>query len=246
LEKEATFYFKFMKQTKRHGFIYTTLAECEDGELQVVRDRSGLQFVIAAGSSHIFLFPMTFLDPETNSYYIDGLSLSYLVLSCPYEDIKKIKNVFSKFSTLATTYLQVVVDNEKNLPYKKSDIELLLQLDLLPHEKQRLELLLNDFTYIYLIRDGDSGLTKIGRSNEPEKRLKTLIKQDTLQATPNNYFFITYWLDRIDAEPRLHETYKNKRARGEWFDLSEVDIEDIRRIYINDSEHNIEGLQELN
>jgi hypothetical protein len=218
-------------------FRYNTFIKTEFGELKTVRGKTGLDFIITVNEHNIFLAPYYSINPNTGTFSMDGsIAITELILHCSGEEFEQFKAVFKETDALIRTYYNIVVDDERHLPYKKRDIETLLTLDLLPDERQKLQLILNEFTFIYLIRDGDTGYTKIGRSNSPKKRLEQLIKQDTLQATPNNYFLIAYWLDRSFVETNLHEAYKAKRVRGEWFDLSDEDMEDIRRIYIQHSE----------
>lgn len=83
------------------------------------------------------------------------------------------------------------------------------------------------FTWMYLIRDVDTGLYKIGRSDDPAKRLMTLIRQDTKQPTPNNYELIESWLCPVDKEAQWHAFFMEKRRRGEWFELDDEDIAEI-------------------
>lgn len=79
----------------------------------------------------------------------------------------------------------------------------------------------------YLMTDSNTGFTKIGRSVKPKFRESTLQSEKptiTLLATCE-----------IDCEEELHEKYKTKRGRGEWFNLSSDDIESI----INDYNFNL-------
>jgi hypothetical protein len=83
-------------------------------------------------------------------------------------------------------------------------------------------------TYIYLIKDRDTGYTKIGRSINPKQRLKALIKQDTLMPKPNDFYLIDRWKDSEQTELLLHKEFAAKRRRGEWFDLSDQDLGKIQ------------------
>lgn len=75
----------------------------------------------------------------------------------------------------------------------------------------------------YLIQDNISGATKIGRSFDPHLRERTLgaqIPQIKLLA-----------ICPSDVEYELHERYKAKRMRGEWFNLTPKDIRRIIKEY---------------
>lgn len=79
------------------------------------------------------------------------------------------------------------------------------------------------YTYIYFIMDLDTRLTKIGRSDNPEERLKTLMAQPTLLPSPHNFTLLDAFLASPDVEMHLHERFADKRVRGEWFDIDEED-----------------------
>jgi hypothetical protein len=75
--------------------------------------------------------------------------------------------------------------------------------------------------YVYLIKMGE--YYKIGISQNPKKRIKefTLLPQKLeiiLTAKVNDYA-------RIEEE--LHEKYKAKRVRGEWFGLDDLEVKEI-------------------
>ncbi len=75
----------------------------------------------------------------------------------------------------------------------------------------------------------DEAFYKIGISNEPEYRERTLqsekpsIELITSKKFPNRILAGSF-------EKALHETYDSKRLRGEWFELSEQDVEHIKQI----------------
>ena len=74
----------------------------------------------------------------------------------------------------------------------------------------------------YLIYDNN--MYKIGRSIEPENRLKQIKAHN-----PAAKLICT--IDK-DIEKELHNKYKNKRVGGEWFDLTESDISYIAGMQI--------------
>ena len=74
-------------------------------------------------------------------------------------------------------------------------------------------------TQTYLMMDESCGAIKIGRSGNPEYREKTLCAQmprvKLIAVCP------------YDIERRLHDEYSEKRMRGEWFNLTVRDINQI-------------------
>lgn len=79
-------------------------------------------------------------------------------------------------------------------------------------------------TYVYLIFDPKTGNTKIGKSNNPERRLIELKHQ-----TQNEELYvIAYARDFTQTlKTEIHELYKDKRVVNEWYDLTEEDITTI-------------------
>lgn len=85
------------------------------------------------------------------------------------------------------------------------------------HEKQ---MVVKESKKTYLIKNNRNGLTKIGKSIEPNTRLKTLQGED-----PDlEILHIT----NDDIESKLHFIYRVKRKLGEWFNLTKKDIQNIK------------------
>tara|TARA_R110000744_G_scaffold378018_1_gene493630 strand:- start:11 stop:637 length:627 start_codon:yes stop_codon:yes gene_type:complete len=68
----------------------------------------------------------------------------------------------------------------------------------------------------YIIKNQENGLYKIGRSNNPRHREKTL------QAETPNVIMIKIW--NKDIESKLHKEYSKYRRRGEWFKLTKIQV----------------------
>jgi len=68
----------------------------------------------------------------------------------------------------------------------------------------------------YLIKNKRNNLYKIGRSNNPKNREKTLQSEEPLIE------MIKTWDE--DIESKLHLEYKKYRVRGEWFNLSKIQV----------------------
>lgn len=80
--------------------------------------------------------------------------------------------------------------------------------------------------FVYLMKDETNGYYKIGISNRPEYRERTLQSEKPTIALLCAKEFPT----RIIAEAiesALHKAFEDKRLRGEWFALDEKDVLDI-------------------
>lgn len=75
----------------------------------------------------------------------------------------------------------------------------------------------------YLMQDSKSGLYKIGKSQDPVGRLKTL-------RTGSPYLNLYATCDR-DCEHELHKRFKHKNVYSEFFELSDADLELIMEEY---------------
>jgi hypothetical protein len=71
----------------------------------------------------------------------------------------------------------------------------------------------------YLLKDKNTGFYKIGKSVNPKNREKTL------QSEKPTYELLKVWDKNIEKE--LHNKYATQRVRGEWFDLSKIQIKYI-------------------
>lgn len=71
----------------------------------------------------------------------------------------------------------------------------------------------------YLMKDLNTGLYKIGRSKNPAAR------ESTLQSEKPTIKMVKVWEEDIEKE--LHRMYEKERVRGEWFNLSEIQVKFI-------------------
>jgi hypothetical protein len=84
-----------------------------------------------------------------------------------------------------------------------------------------------DFCFVYLMHDTSNGYYKIGISNNPGYRERTLqSEKPTIEMITSKKFPIRKIAESI--EKALHDTYSEKRLRGEWFELDDKDIEHIK------------------
>jgi DNA-binding XRE family transcriptional regulator len=74
--------------------------------------------------------------------------------------------------------------------------------------------------FIYLIR-AENGLVKIGATDKPRARLSTLSSGSPV---PLELLHTIATNDMPWLEANLHRRFKEKRARGEWFRLTEEDL----------------------
>jgi hypothetical protein len=79
----------------------------------------------------------------------------------------------------------------------------------------------NEF-YIYVMKNLRNGFYKIGISHNPTTREKTL------QSEEPEIELLFYSKGSYKHEKQLHQTFIEKRVRGEWFSLDDNDIENIK------------------
>lgn len=85
----------------------------------------------------------------------------------------------------------------------------------------------NDKCHVYLMIDHTNNYYKIGISNKPEFREKTLqSEKPTIELIINKRFPNRKIANSF--EQALHQAYSEKRIRGEWFALDFDDVEDIK------------------
>lgn len=73
-------------------------------------------------------------------------------------------------------------------------------------------------TFLYLMRNERNRFVKIGVSNNPAYRERTLQAEEpeiTLLFKLETYAFVEEW---------LHYVFREKRVRGEWFELDDAEI----------------------
>lgn len=84
----------------------------------------------------------------------------------------------------------------------------------------------SEICYLYLMKDTSNGFYKIGISNNPIYREKTLqsekptIEIITVKEFSSRKIALTF-------ESSVHKVYDAKRLRGEWFELSRNDLKEI-------------------
>ena len=79
--------------------------------------------------------------------------------------------------------------------------------------------------FVYVFQSSD--LYKIGKSTDTSIRKKQ-VERDVGEHLHEVHRFVSN--DYTRAEAILHQKYAPKRVRGEWFDLSEGDLQEILAI----------------
>jgi len=124
----------------------------------------------------------------------------------PLENLQNaIKNLFNEYLTIAKSEIPNLFEDESNLKFEDENC------------------------FVYLMKDHINGAYKIGISNSPEYREKTLqSEKPSIELIESKQFQkrkIAETFERL-----LHEYFKNKRIRGEWFQLDNADIIDFKLI----------------
>lgn len=80
-----------------------------------------------------------------------------------------------------------------------------------------------NWCYVYLMRDNTNGYHKIGISNKPEYREKTLqSEKPSIEMLACKKFPTRKIAEAIESA--LHIAYSQQRVRGEWFNLNDEDV----------------------
>lgn len=86
-----------------------------------------------------------------------------------------------------------------------------------------------DSCYVYMMKDEVNGYHKIGISKNPNYRERTLqSEKPTIRLIAAKEYPIRSIAEAI--EMALHKTYETKRLRGEWFDLTDEDIDILKQV----------------
>lgn len=146
---------------------------------------------------------------DTNTYKIEDYILQIAEICEPAEALKIIEHIHLFCDPYMAKYT-AIIGVASAIIHKK-----------LEKSKRKGRPKRNSMTY--LMRDSNTGYTKIGKSINPSHRERTLqSEKPTIKM---------YKVTARDVERELHEKYGQKRVRGEWFNLSDGDIRDIVRNY---------------
>lgn len=114
----------------------------------------------------------------------------------------------------------------KNNKYTYEDI-LKLNVEAYEYEYNKIKYIKKEKikTYVYIMIDHNTKYYKIGRSDSPLKREKTL------QSEKPTIELIYKFKCEYGIEKELHNKFNNKKIRGEWFNLDDNDIDFIKVNY---------------
>jgi hypothetical protein len=84
--------------------------------------------------------------------------------------------------------------------------------------------------FVYVLRGTDSHY-KIGLTSDPISRLKTFTVKLPFKVS---YELVIPTEDMAGLEKELHTRFESKRVEGEWFALTDQDVNDIRSGYCNE------------
>jgi hypothetical protein len=230
LNKDLSFYIESVSGKDyicfEHNYPELNLRE-EDKIMFLLSNNDLLQFHLIKGKYKInknlkgFRLPLYFEDIDLLSKFsiekirihkvIENQNVDLVTESfagMPIKDFHYLtKGIFSNFREFTTT-----LENHKPLNRSLDDFE---------------NVPINDRCYVYLMIDTTNGYHKIGISNKPGYREKTLqSEKPSIELICHKHFPSRKISESI--EKALHETFKDKRIRGEWFNLSGSDIDEIK------------------
>lgn len=129
---------------------------------------------------------------------------------CDYDSLSDLQNVLQ---SLFNDYYDTVSSLNNWNPLNKGEINSNSTLD-------------GETCHLYLMKDLSNGYYKIGISNKPKYREKTLqSEKPTIELLKSKEFPNRKIASAFEMS--IHKSYDNKRLRGEWFELNENDLEEI-------------------
>jgi hypothetical protein len=138
--------------------------------------------------------------------------------------LRALQNIYTYLSEnllYLDSIINIKAEEKKNIVQMLSCVDNLQKLSSYSYYKKKPKKLKTKKSYI--IKDKNTGLYKIGKSNNPKNREKTL------QAEKPTYELIKIFNKNWEAH--LHKKYKEQRLRGEWFKLNKLQVEYICRHY---------------
>lgn len=134
----------------------------------------------------------------------------------PYKDRKNLQIVVKKFASEYVELVKEVIPGYQPIQFKQIEDQKPVTAEM---------------CFVYLMYDTSNGYHKIGISNNPEYRERTLqSEKPTIELIISKKFPSRNIAESI--EKALHSTFAEKRLRGEWFELNDKDIEDLRETLI--------------
>jgi hypothetical protein len=112
-----------------------------------------------------------------------------------------------------------IFEFHEKIEKEKSETELSVNAYNLRNKKKK-----SRTTNLYVMIDNHTGHYKIGRSDSPTKREATLLSQKS------SIELLFFFPGTTNQEKMLHEIFKDKWVRGEWFDLTNNDLMLLKKI----------------
>lgn len=130
-----------------------------------------------------------------------------------YPTKNNIQIVIKKFANDYTNLVREIIPNHQPTELKQAEL---------------IKETTSDFCFVYLMHDTSNGYYKIGISNNPEYRERTLqSEKPTIEMVVSKRFPVRNIAEGV--EKALHEIYSEKRLRGEWFYLNSNDVEHVKQ-----------------
>ena len=206
IELQCILYFKF-----EDAFII----ELHNGEYGILSPRKALyKYYISKEVINTFLNKslesIYIIDNNTNiTHFSSALNYPFSAYAYIYKEI--LKETLNIFSNIPQT-----IDDAK---IKAKEI----QLNSINKNETNDIPVIDNSCYVYLMLDKSNNYYKIGESKTPEYRERTLQSEkpciELLCAKKYTNKTLAHTVEKA-----LHRAFANKRIRGEWFNLSELDV----------------------
>ena len=177
-----------------------------------------------------FLVGTMFMTNEQKGKYITLLCMQHQKGHLTKDQITKAcdsdKEILDKF----------VVDDEGKYYNERLDVESNKRKKYCESRRKSFAKSEEDDVRIYFIRDNITTYTKIGSSVNPDRRFNELCNQKNPGAVipDKNRDYTMIFTSKIvkrSIEKVIHKKYKGKKVMGEWFSLSEEELETIKVSY---------------
>jgi hypothetical protein len=168
--------------------------------------------------------------------YLDLLVAQFNAGPLSLEEIKTVLgNDFAVWGTLSKKFKKTETGLFFN---ERLEIEKIKRASYTESRRQSRQKADEDNVRIYLIQDSETKYTKIGSSVNPQRRLSEMINQKNPAVTVGSRDYTLIWFsDPVERklEKEIHTFFLKNRIKGEWFNLSEKDIDMLLRTFFRTS-----------
>lgn len=168
-----------------------------------------LQVIRAIGKHELLIYN------EESQVYVPNGRLCYTD-----KEVDAIIGILIRTKELYLKYKKSIEQHEQEIK-KEADRELDIATYNLINKSKRKK---TKVTNLYVMIDHHTGHYKIGRSDNPTKREATLLSQKS------SIELLFFFQGTVNQEKMLHEIFKDKWVRGEWFDLTNNDLMFLKKI----------------